>query len=64
MPENSGELLYVSESLRLYTPISDRYAGANPRRISTANLNNPAVSATAHGKSQLDYILESGNPGL
>jgi hypothetical protein len=62
MSENGGEFSAVSESFRSHIPICDRYSGANFRKISAANQSNRAFSATTHGKSQLDYTLESRDP--
>src|SRR4030088_908918 len=62
MSENGGEFSSVSESFRSHIPICDRYSGANFRKISAANQSNRAFSATTHGKSQLDYTLESRDP--
>jgi hypothetical protein len=51
MQENGGEFLPGSEIFRSHIPISDRYSGANFRKISAANQSNPAFSATVHGKA-------------
>src|SRR5947209_1425361 len=57
------------ENFPLYPSVFDRIyqstigtPGPNFREISDANQSNRAFSATTHGKSQLDYTLESRGP--
>jgi hypothetical protein len=62
MPENGGEFSSAPESFRSHIPIYDRYSGANFRQDSRCKPKQSRISATAHGKSQLDYTLESRDP--